>query len=90
MARRLVSGDHPRLERGADGNAHEKGLSGAKINEEVGSWGKLPEEKCETEMSVWIRRLDGQIALPLIAAINRNIRKLPINERSRDPRDGGD
>jgi hypothetical protein len=48
----------------------------------------LPEEKCETEMSVWIRRLDGQIALPLIAAINRNIRKLPINERSRDPRDG--
>jgi hypothetical protein len=43
-----------------------------------------PEENCETEMSVWIRRLDGQIAVPLIAAINRNIRQLPISERSRD------
>jgi hypothetical protein len=43
-----------------------RSTSPLKIGEEVEVLGMAPEEECETEMFVWIRRLDRQIAVPLM------------------------
>ena len=41
-------------------------ISVLKVKEEVGVLGMAPEEECETEMFVWVRRAGERIAVPLV------------------------